>query len=91
MLVCLTALCGIASHLPLTDPRPPLSHVGARVHESPRALRSLRTMTTAAEFLIPVRVVVGSKTIVQRAKLFEETATVQSIINDARSNRVTFG
>ena len=39
-------------------------------------------MTTPVENLIPVRVVVGSKTIVQRAKLFDGTATVKSIIDD---------
>ena len=38
-------------------------------------------MTTPAEFLIPVRVVVGKKTIIQKAKLVYETATVKSIID----------
>ena len=40
-------------------------------------------MTTPIdEHLIPVRVVVGKKTICQKAKLFEESATVKTIIDE---------
>ena len=38
-------------------------------------------MTTPAMFLVPARVVVGTKTIFQRAKLFEEAATIKTIVD----------